>query len=61
MSIKVIEIALLIITLFLLWLCCYPDYVGVWGRGILRLFKGNRKEGEPEVICKQTNDNEENK
>jgi hypothetical protein len=39
MVVKIIEIALFIVTMFLLWLCCYPDYVVIWGKAILQPFK----------------------
>jgi hypothetical protein len=47
MVVKIIEIALFVVTLFLLWLCCYPDYVVIWGKAIARPFKTGRKKPLP--------------
>ena len=55
MLIKVIEITLFVVTLFLLWLCCYPDYVVIWGKGILRLFRIGGKEPKPVAEKPQNN------
>jgi hypothetical protein len=47
MVITIIQITLFAVTMFLLWLCCYPDFVVIWGKAIVRPFKKVGKETRP--------------
>jgi hypothetical protein len=59
MVVKIIEIALFVVTMFLLWLSCYPDYVVVWGKLIVRPFKRGSKETRH--LAGKTEDSPDNK